>query len=166
MQLLSFIFQIQYFRRWVEFVMVWEIWISDLEGRSRCISFVSIGYETMTVIRARACAKPWKCPLKQYLRNFATFTKIYWRTRFRKHFFVKGISCCHSNQIFNSMFSQILTFLIFFLLINNFFKTNPRWWPSTLHCVKIKNFLFLLRIKFSFQFVSFICPFFKNQKRL
>ena len=42
--------------------MVWEIWILNLEGRSRCISFVSIGYETMTVMRARACAKPWKCP--------------------------------------------------------------------------------------------------------
>ena len=56
--------KIQHFRRWVEFVMVREIWILNLEGRSRCISFVSIGYETMTVIRARACAKPWKCPFK------------------------------------------------------------------------------------------------------
>ena len=36
----------------------------NLEGRSRCISFVSIGYETMTVIRARACATPRKCLLK------------------------------------------------------------------------------------------------------
>ena len=56
--------KIQHFRRWVEFVMVWEIWILNLEGRSRCISFFSIGYETMTVIRARARAKPWKCPFK------------------------------------------------------------------------------------------------------
>ena len=32
--------------------------ILNLEVRSRCISFVSVGYETMTVIRARACAKP------------------------------------------------------------------------------------------------------------
>ena len=67
------------------------------------------------------------------------------------------------------MFSQILTFLIFFLLINDFLKTNAnslsqsqeidifslfinlarvrdlflknqRWRPSTLHCVKIKSF--------------------------
>ena len=27
------------------------------------------------------------CYFKQYLRNFATFAKIYWRTRFRKNFF-------------------------------------------------------------------------------
>ena len=33
--------------------------------------------------------------LKIYLRNFATFTKIYWKARFRKKVFVKGISCCH-----------------------------------------------------------------------
>ena len=39
-------------------------------------------------------------------------------------FFVKFISCCHGNQFFDAMFSQILTFLIFFLLINNFFKIN------------------------------------------
>ena len=56
--------KIQHFRRWVEFVMVWEIWILNLEGRLRCISFVFIGYETMTVIQARACAKLWKCPFK------------------------------------------------------------------------------------------------------
>ena len=66
---------IQHFRRWVLFVMVWEIWN---EGRSRCISFVSISYETMTVIRARACAKPWKCPFKQtrsiYMINNVTKT--------------------------------------------------------------------------------------------
>ena len=37
-------------------------------------------------------------------------------------FFVKGITCCHGNPIFDAMFSQILTFL-FFLLINNFVKT-------------------------------------------
>ena len=41
-----------------------------------------------------------------------------------ENFFVKGKSCCHGNQIFDAMFSQIWTFLIFFLLINNFFKTN------------------------------------------
>ena len=28
--------------------------------------------------------------------------------------FVKGISCFHGNQIFDAMFNQILTFLIFF----------------------------------------------------
>ena len=36
------------------------------------------------------CDEPKKPALdrvKQYLRNFATFTKIYWRTRFRNNFF-------------------------------------------------------------------------------
>ena len=48
--------------------MVSEIWVLNLEGRSRCISFVSIGYETMTVIRAQACAKPWKCPFNYNMK--------------------------------------------------------------------------------------------------
>ena len=39
-------------------------------------------------------------------------------------FFVKYITCCHRNTFFDAMFSQILTFLKFFLLINNFFKTK------------------------------------------
>ena len=37
--------------------------------------------------------------------------------------FVYGITCCHGSTIFDAMFSEILTFLIFFLLINDFFKT-------------------------------------------
>ena len=48
------------------------------------------------------------------------------------NFFVKDISCCHGNQIFDAMqFSQILTFLIFFVLINNFFKTNANSLPQS-----------------------------------
>ena len=46
--------------------------------------------------------------------NFANFTKIYWITQFCKFFFVKGITCCQGNAIFDAMFSQILTFLYFF----------------------------------------------------
>ena len=34
---------------------------------------------------------------------------------------VKGITCCHGNPIFDTMFSQILTFDIF--SFNDFFKT-------------------------------------------
>ena len=37
--------------------------------------------------------------------------------------FVKVITCYHGNPIFDAMISQVLTFLIFFLLINDFFKT-------------------------------------------
>ena len=58
---------------------------------------------------------------KQYQPKFATFTKIYWRTRFRKKIFVKGIPCCHGSPIFDAMFSQILTFDIF--SSNDIFKT-------------------------------------------
>ena len=54
MQLLSFFLltdsKIQHFRRWGEFVLAWEIWILNLEGRSRCIS--------------RACKCPFKTPLE------------------------------------------------------------------------------------------------------
>ena len=74
--------KIQHFSRWAEFVMVWEIWILNLEGRSRCISFVSIGYETMTVIRARACAKPWKCPFNE---NIASIWWVWRNTTSAKH---------------------------------------------------------------------------------
>ena len=38
------------------------------------------------------------------------------------NFFVKVIICCHGKPDFDAMFSQILTFLIFFLLIDYFFK--------------------------------------------
>ena len=31
--------------------------------------------------------------------------------------FVRDISCCHGNQIFDAMFGQILTFMIFFFLL-------------------------------------------------
>ena len=48
--------------------------------------------------------------LKQYLPNVATFTKMFWGTRFWKKFCVKGITCCHGNHIFDAMFTQILTF--------------------------------------------------------
>ena len=40
------------------------------------------------------------------------------------YIFVKDVRCCHGNQIFDAMFSRILTFLTFFLLINIFLKTN------------------------------------------
>ena len=77
-----------------------------------------------------------ECTLKQYLRNFATFTKIYWRTRFRKTF-CQG----YGNQIFDAMFSQILTFLIVFLLINNFFKANAN---SLIQSQEINIFFYLI----------------------
>ena len=48
---------------------------------------------------------------------------IYWRTRFGKKKIVKGITCCHDNPIFDDIFGQNFTFLTFFLLINDFFKT-------------------------------------------
>ena len=38
--------------------------------------------------------------------------------------FCQRYNLCRSNPIFDAMFSQILTFLIFFLLINDFFKTK------------------------------------------
>ena len=47
---------------------------------------------------------------KEYLPNVATFTKIYWRTRFWKRIWVKGIACCHGNPVFDIMLTQILTF--------------------------------------------------------
>ena len=37
--------------------------------------------------------------------------------------FVRGVTCCHGNSIFDAMFSQNLTLLIFFLVVNDFFKT-------------------------------------------
>ena len=71
--------KIQHFRRWVEFVMVWEIQILNLEGRSRCISFVSTGYETMTVIGARTCAKPWKWPFNVSVRYYCEKLLAVWQ---------------------------------------------------------------------------------------
>ena len=81
---------------------------------------------------------------KQNLRNFATFTKIYWKTRFRKKVFVKGITCCHGNPFFDAMFSQILTFLIFFLLIHDFFKTIAN---SVSQSQEMDNFSQLINFK-------------------
>ena len=64
---------------------------------------------------------------KQYQPNVATFTKIYWGTRFWKKFCVKGITLCHGNHIFDAVFTQILTFLIFSPLINKIFKTRANY---------------------------------------
>ena len=47
---------------------------------------------------------------KQYLPNVATFTKIYWENKILEKFCVKGITCCHGNRVFDTMFTQILTF--------------------------------------------------------
>ena len=44
---------------------------------------------------------------------------------------MNGITCCHDNPIFDAMFSQILTFLIFFLLINGFFKSTANSLPQS-----------------------------------
>ena len=55
------------------------------------------------------------CYLSNTYENCTTFTQIYWKTRFWIFFFVKDISYCHGSQIFDAMFSQILTFFdIFF----------------------------------------------------
>ena len=76
---------------------------------------------------------------KQYPQNFATFTEIYWKTRYQGKILVRSIIRCHGNQIFDTMFSEILTFLIFFfLLINNFFKTNG----MLIFCLEVKKSIF------------------------
>ena len=75
MQLLSFIFlpksyktvdlKIQHFRRWVEFVIIWEIWILNLEGRSRCIYFCFYwlwNNDCHSSSPCRVCKALWKCP--------------------------------------------------------------------------------------------------------
>ena len=51
---------------------------------------------------------------KQYLRNFATFTKMGMQNKIPEKYFVKGITCCHGNPIFDAMFIQILPFWYFF----------------------------------------------------
>ena len=40
----------------------------------------------------------------------------YWRTRFWKIIFVKDITCCYGNAVFDAKFSQNLTFSIYFYL--------------------------------------------------
>ena len=87
----------------------------------------------------------------QYLCNLATFTKIYLKNKTPEKCFLEGTSCCHGNQIFGTMFSQILTFLIFFLLIGNFFKTNANSLSQTFYVIGICDLIGIVQHLFQIQ---------------
>ena len=44
--------------------------------------------------------------------------------------FVQVMACCHGNPIFKAMFSQILTFLMFYSFNSRFLQTTARYLPQ------------------------------------